>query len=78
MQLKELRIEELRKKMELKELRKKSIEELEREILKLLREQFNLRMHAAASQLKETDLFKKIRRDIARIKTLLTEKVRVS
>lgn len=78
MQLKELPIEELRKKMELKELRKKSIEELEREILKLLREQFNLRMHAAESQIKETHLFKKIRRDIARIKTLLTEKVRVS
>lgn len=78
MQLKELRIEELRKKMNLQELREKSIEELEREILKLLREQFNLRMKAAASQLKETDLFKKIRRDIARIKTLLTEKVRVS
>lgn len=78
MQLKELRIEELRKKMNLQELREKSTEELEREILKLLREQFNLRMEAAASQLKETDLFKKIRRDIARIKTLLTEKVRVS
>ncbi|CED78381.1 50S ribosomal protein L29 [Candidatus Hamiltonella defensa (Bemisia tabaci)] len=69
MQLKELRIEELREK---------STEELEREILKLLRVQFNLRMKAAASQLKETDIFKKIRRDIARIKTLLTEKVRVS
>ncbi|ASX27067.1 50S ribosomal protein L29 [Candidatus Williamhamiltonella defendens] len=64
--------------MRIEELREKSTEELEREILKLLRVQFNLRMKAAASQLKETDIFKKIRRDIARIKTLLTEKVRVS
>ncbi|WP_158379416.1 50S ribosomal protein L29 [Candidatus Williamhamiltonella defendens] len=60
--------------MKLQELRKKSIEELEREILNLLREQFNLRMQAASSQLKQTHLFKKMRRDIARIKTLLTEK----
>ncbi|WP_158366441.1 50S ribosomal protein L29 [Candidatus Williamhamiltonella defendens] len=62
--------------MKLQELRTKSIEELEREILNLLREQFNLRMQAAASQLKQTHLFKKMRRDIARIKTLLTEKGR--
>lgn len=64
--------------MKLQELREKTVEELKTEVLNLLSEQFKLRMQAAANQLKQPHIFKKIRRDIARIKTLLTKKARVS
>lgn len=60
--------------MKAKELREKSVEELNTELLNLLREQFNLRMQAASSQLQQSHLLKQVRRDVARVKTLLTEK----
>ncbi|GAA5111633.1 LSU ribosomal protein L29P [Orbus hercynius] len=60
--------------MKAKELREKSVEELNTELLNLLREQFNLRMQLAGGQLQQTHLVKQVRRDIARVKTLLTEK----
>lgn len=60
--------------MKAKELREKSVEELNTELLNLLREQFNLRMQLASGQLQQTHLVKQVRRDIARVKTLLTEK----
>ncbi|MBC9129789.1 50S ribosomal protein L29 [Frischella sp. Ac48] len=60
--------------MKAKELREKSVEELNTELLDKLREQFNLRMQLASGQLQQTHLVKQVRRDIARIKTLLTEK----
>ncbi|EIJ43458.1 ribosomal protein L29 [Beggiatoa alba B18LD] len=60
--------------MKASELRQKSIAELNDELLALLREQFNLRMQKANDQLKRYSQFKVVRRDIARIKTLLTEK----
>lgn len=60
--------------MKASELRNKSAEELNTELLNLLREQFNLRMQAASGQLQQTHLLKKVRRDVARIKTLQTEK----
>ena len=60
--------------MKAKELREKSVEELNAELLNLLREQFNLRMQAARGQLQQTHLLKQVRRDVARVKTLLTEK----
>ncbi|MFO5801952.1 50S ribosomal protein L29 [Klebsiella pneumoniae] len=44
------------------------------ELLNLLREQFNLRMQAASGQLQQTHLLKQVRRDVARVKTLLTQK----
>ncbi|KYP97629.1 50S ribosomal protein L29 [Sodalis-like endosymbiont of Proechinophthirus fluctus] len=56
------------------ELREKNAEELNTELLNLLREQFNLRMQAASGQLQQTHLLKQGRRSIARVKTLLTEK----
>ena len=56
--------------MKAKELREKSVEEL----LNLLREQFNLRMQAASGQLQQSHLLKQVRRDVARVKTLLNEK----
>ncbi|WP_105746341.1 50S ribosomal protein L29 [Cronobacter dublinensis] len=60
--------------MKAKELREKSVEELNTELLNLLREQFNLRMQVASGQLQQTHLLKQVRRDVARVKTLLTEK----
>ncbi|AZK49327.1 50S ribosomal protein L29 [Salmonella enterica subsp. enterica serovar Derby] len=60
--------------MKAKELREKSVEELNTELLNLLREQFNLRMQAASRQLQQSHLLKQVRRDVARVKTLLTEK----
>jgi large subunit ribosomal protein L29 len=60
--------------MKASELREKSVEELNADLLSLLREQFNLRMQASTGQLAQTHLLKNVRRDIARVKTILTEK----
>ena len=60
--------------MKASELKSKSVEELNAELLGLLREQFNIRMQAATGQLAQTHLMKQVRRDIARVKTILTEK----
>ena len=60
--------------MKAQELREKSVEELNTELLSLLREQFNLCMQAASGQLQQSHLLKQVRRDVARVKTLLTEK----
>ncbi|MCC5862751.1 MAG: 50S ribosomal protein L29 [Gammaproteobacteria bacterium] len=56
-----------------KELRGKSAAELNEELLKLRREQFNLRMQRATGQMARPDQFTKVRRNIARIKTILHE-----
>ena len=56
------------------ELKEKSVEELNVELLSLLREQFNLRMQASTGQLEKTDGLRKVSRSIARVKTILTEK----
>jgi len=56
------------------ELREKSAEELQEELLSLFREQFNLRMQGATDQLARPHLIKRVRRDIARVKTVLGEK----
>jgi large subunit ribosomal protein L29 len=60
--------------MKATELKDKSIEELNAELLGLLREQFNYRMQASTGQLAQTHLQRNVRRDIARVKTILTEK----
>lgn len=62
--------------MKVSELREKSVEELKAERLALLREQFNLRMQRATGQLAKPNLFRQVRRNIARINTLLGEKAR--
>lgn len=59
--------------MKAKDLRAKSAGELEDELLALRREQFNLRMQSGTGQLAQTHQFGRIRRDIARIKTVLAE-----
>ena len=60
--------------MRASELRQKSATELREERLELLREQFNLRMQRATGQLGKPHQFKQVRRDIARINTILQEK----
>jgi large subunit ribosomal protein L29 len=60
--------------MKAQELRQKSVEELNQELLGLLREQFNMRMQASTGQLATDSHLKQVRRDVARIKTVLTEK----
>ena len=62
--------------MDATELRKKSEAELRDQLIELRREQFNLRMQAGTGQLGRPDQVRKVRRDIARIKTVLNEKTR--
>jgi large subunit ribosomal protein L29 len=56
------------------DLRKKSLEELKTELLDLLKAQFSLRMQLATQQLSNTSQLAKVRRDIARVRTLIREK----
>ena len=56
------------------ELRSKSIDELKQELQSLLRAQFSLRMQKATQQLANTSQIGKTRRDIARVRTVLTQK----
>jgi len=60
--------------MKANELRDKSVEELNGELVSLLREQFNLRMQKGTGQLAKPHLISEVRRNIARVKTVLTEK----
>jgi large subunit ribosomal protein L29 len=56
------------------ELKEKSVEELNNTLLELLREQFNMRMQNSTGQLTQTHVIKNVRRDIARVKTILNQK----
>ncbi len=56
------------------ELRKKKPEELQKELLALLKEQFNLRMQKGVGQPPKPHLFGNVRKQIARVKTILSEK----
>jgi len=60
--------------MELKELRQKSANDLQAHLLELHREQFSLRMQKATGQLAKTHDIRNVRREIARVNMLLTEK----
>jgi large subunit ribosomal protein L29 len=60
--------------MKASELRGKSGDELQKELEALLRAQFGLRMQVATQQLGNTSQLKKVRRDIARVRTLMKEK----
>ena len=59
--------------MKASELRDKSPQELQEELLKLRKEQFHLRMQRASGQLGQSHLLTETRRDIARIKTVIQE-----
>ncbi len=60
--------------MKASELRDKSADELGQELQSLLRAQFNLRMQKATQQLSNTSQIRKVRRDIARVRTVLNQK----
>ena len=60
--------------MEPSELRGKGGDELQKELEALLRAQFSLRMQLATQQLSNTSQLKKVRRDIARVRTIMKEK----
>jgi large subunit ribosomal protein L29 len=64
--------------MKASELRVKSPQELEQELAALLRAQFGLRMQKATQQLTNTSQLAKVRRDIARVRTVLAQKSRDS
>jgi large subunit ribosomal protein L29 len=60
--------------MKAAELKTKSADDLHKELLSLTRAQFGLRMQVATQQMTNTSELRKVRRDIARVKTVLTEK----
>ena len=55
------------------DLRKKSVDELNEELVALRREQFNLRMQQVTGELTHNHEHRRVRRDIARVKTVLSE-----
>ncbi|NCN44328.1 MAG: 50S ribosomal protein L29 [Piscirickettsiaceae bacterium CG_4_9_14_3_um_filter_43_564] len=57
------------------ELKEKSVDELREELLALLKEQFNLRMQHATGQLSNSAQLKTVRRSVARVKTIIRQKV---
>jgi large subunit ribosomal protein L29 len=60
--------------MKSSELKNKSVADLQQELLSLSKEQFGLRMQVATQQLSNTSQLTKVRRNIARVKTVLTGK----
>lgn len=62
--------------MNAKEMRTKSPEELNKELLDLRRAQFSMRMQVATQQMSKTTELGRVKREIAQIKTILTEKAK--
>ena len=60
--------------MKASELREKSADELKQELNELLKAQFSLRMQVATQQLSNTSQIRKVRRDIARARTIISQK----
>lgn len=60
--------------MKASELKDKNVDDLNKELANLLREQFNLRMQKGTGQLAKPHLLKDVRRNIARVKTVLNQK----
>lgn len=59
--------------MKAEELRSKSVDDLESELLDLRREQFSLRMQRATGELARNSEYRRVRKDIARVKTVMAE-----
>ncbi|MFG0359603.1 50S ribosomal protein L29 [Pseudomonas sp. zbq_11] len=59
--------------MKANELREKTAQQLNEQLLGLLRDQFNLRMQKATGQLGQSHLLSQVKRDIARVKTVLNQ-----
>jgi large subunit ribosomal protein L29 len=64
--------------MNTKEMRAKSPEDLNKELLGLRKAQFSLRMQIATQQLTKTSEVARVKREIAQLKTILTEKTRAA
>ncbi len=64
--------------MKASDVRAMSVDQLQDELLKLKRAQLNLRFQQATGQLENTAEFRRVRRDIARILTLLEEKAKLA
>ncbi|MEI8363225.1 MAG: 50S ribosomal protein L29 [Betaproteobacteria bacterium] len=62
--------------MKATDLRAKSVEELNVELIDLRRAQFSLRMQVATQQLSKVDQLGKVRKDVARVKLVLAEKAK--
>ena len=62
--------------MKASELRDKSVEELQAQLQELYKDQFNYRMQLGTGQLGQVHLIGAVRRDISRVKTIITEKQR--
>lgn len=62
--------------MKASELKAKSADELNTELVELRRAQFSLRMQLATQQLNKVDQLGKVRKDIARVKTVMAEKAK--
>lgn len=60
--------------MKANELKLKSVPELQQELLAMTRAQFGLRMQVATQQMTKTSEMRRVRRDIARIKTVMKQK----
>ena len=58
------------------ELREKSVDELQAHLQELAKDQFNYRMQKSTGQLGQLHLINTVKRDIARVKTIITEKQR--
>ncbi|MFN3236765.1 MAG: 50S ribosomal protein L29 [Pseudomonadales bacterium] len=64
--------------MKTSELKEKSVEELQQELVTLAKEQFKHRMDQSTGQLTRTHMLKATKKDIARVKTVLNEKMKAS
>lgn len=62
--------------MDIQEIRTKSESDLRNELSELMQEQFNLRMQKGTGQLAQAHALRRVRRDIARVKTIMGEKKR--
>ncbi len=60
--------------MKTRELREKSVDELQENLVGLLKDRFNYRMQKSTGQLTQTHLLKQVSREIAQVKTVLNEK----
>lgn len=60
--------------MSASDFRSQTIDQLKEELIKFKKEQFNLRFQAASGQLEKTRRIREVRRDIARVRTVMREK----
>jgi large subunit ribosomal protein L29 len=64
--------------MKIEDIRHKTPDQLRDDLTRLKKEQFNLRFQKATGQLEKTSRVREVRRDIARIETILSEKSKAS